>query len=162
MTQQQWEKIYALSFSPVYKYILRLSGDPQEAEEITAETFLRAMESETRFRGEASVTTWLCAIARNLWLSRLREQRRFVDFDQLPEVSGPDPEEQMLEKDATEGIFRVLRELQDTYREVFLLRAVAGLSFRQVGAMFGKSENWACVTYHRAKQQIKTRMEESQ
>ena len=162
MTQEQWEQIYALSFSPVYYYILRLSGNPQEAEEVTAETFLRAMESEKQFRGESGITTWLCAIARNVWLGRLREQGRYDGSGRLPDLPGPDNlEERLLSREQTLGIYKAVHGLKEPYKEVFLLRAVAQLSFQQIGALFGKTGNWACVTYHRARKNIKQELEES-
>lgn len=53
-----------------------------------------------------------------------------------------------------------LHALEEPYKEVFMLRVYGELSFRRIGALFGKTENWACVVFHRARNKLKERMEE--
>ena len=60
-----FEEVYAVYFDDVYRYLLSLSGSESTAEELTSETFFRAMDALDRFRGECSVRVWLCQIAKN-------------------------------------------------------------------------------------------------
>ena len=155
------EQIYKDYFSAVYKYILSLSGDPLTAEEITQETFFKALRSLDRFRGDSSLNSWLCAIAKNLWLSERRKKRAqpIDDLSTLPDP-GAGPEASIVRQDESMRIHRYLHHLEEPYREVFTLRTLGQLSFRDIGELFGKSENWACVVYHRARAKIKKKMEE--
>ena len=66
----------------------------------------------------------------------------------------PDPASAAEQQEAVMGLYARLHRLQEPYKEVFLLRALGELSFRQIGELFGKTENWACVTYHRARKKL--------
>lgn len=161
MENESFDRIYRTYFDPVYRYVLSLSGDAHAAEEITQETFFKALRSLDGFRGESSVKSWLCAIARNLWLSDLRKKKPqpLEGTETIPDEAAT-PEEQMLLRDESMRIHRLLHHLEEPYREVFTLRTLGQLSFRDIGELFGKTENWACVVYHRARVKIKQKMEE--
>ncbi len=162
MDADSFDQVYQTYFDPVYRYILSLSGDPHTAEEITQETFFRAMKSLDQFRGESTLKSWLCTIARNLWLSgkRRKEARPMDAAADLPDPS-PGPEEYILQQSESMRIHRLLHGLEEPYREVFTLRTLGQLGFRDIGGLFGKSENWACVVYHRARAKIREKMEET-
>ncbi len=155
------DQIYQTYFDPVYRYALSLSEDTHIAEEITQETFFRAMRSIDHFKGKSSLKTWLCAIAKNVWLS---EQRRKKPLPMEAARSVPDPspgpEDALLSQDENIRVHRLLHRLEEPYREVFTLRTLGQLSFRDIGELFGKSDNWACVVYHRARAKLKEEMEE--
>ncbi len=156
------EELYDKYFKNVYLYMLRLSGSVDIAEEITSETFFAAMKKIDSFRGECSVTTWLCGIAKNLYSKYNRKHRRELSLDDeiaQYEIS-EGIEDSVIDHDQALRIKQHLHELPDTYKEVFMWRVFAELSFEEIGAMFGKSANWACVTYHRARKKIAERMEE--
>jgi RNA polymerase sigma-70 factor (ECF subfamily) len=143
----------------VYRYALSLCHDPSEAEEITQETFYKALSGLDQFDGICKVTVWLCQIARNTYLSMGRRDKflaRDADTDLL--ASGIDLEEQLSEKEMVCAIHRALHNLEEPYKEVFSLRAFGELSFGQIAVLFGKSESWARVTYHRAKLKIKEKL----
>ena len=161
MGPDSFDKVYQSCFDSVYRYALSLSGNPQMAEEITQETFFKAMRSLDQFQGRSSLKSWLCAIAKNLWLSEQRKKKPLPmdDASPLPDPS-VGPEEAIVRRDESMRIHRLLHHLDEPYREVFTLRALGQLSFRDIGELFGKSENWACVVYHRARARIKERMEE--
>jgi len=146
-----FEAIYQANFSEVYRYLCSLTGSAQLAEELTSETFFRAMERLDRFRGDCRMSTWLCRIARNCYLSSLRRPRS-IPQEEAPELPDPSPDLETLLEDADEAdrLHRRLHRLEEPYKEVFSLRVFGELSFRKIGALFGRSENWACVTYHRA------------
>ena len=162
MQAESFDQIYQNCFDPVYRYMLSLSGSPQIAEEITQETFFKALRSLDQFQGKSSLKSWLCAIAKNLWLS---EQRKKKDqpIDDVVSLSDPSPgpEEVIVRQDESMRIHRLLHHLDEPYREVFTLRTLGQLGFRDIGELFGKSENWACVVYHRARAKIREKMEES-
>lgn len=156
-----FEAVYRANFSVVYRYLCALTGDSQTAEELTSETFFKAMERLDQFRGECSLSTWLCRIGRNCYLSSLRRSKS-VPPEEVPELPdpAPGPEELLEQTDTADRIHRILHHLEEPYKEVFSLRVFGELPFRKIGALFGKSENWACVTYHRARAKIQRELEE--
>ena len=160
MEADAFDQIYQTYFDPVYRYALALSGDPHAAEEITQETFFRAMGSLERFRGDSTVKSWLCAIAKHIWFSE-RRKKKPEPMEEVQDLAdtAPGPEETILRQDACMRIHRLLHGLDEPYREVFTLRTLGQLSFRDIGELFGKSENWACVVYHRARVRIREKME---
>ncbi len=159
-----FEKLYRTYFNDVYLYILRLSGNEHTAEEITSETFFRAMQSIDRFRGDCDVRVWLCQIAKNRYYSYVKKNIRTesVDEDTLQEIPdlSPNAAEEYNRREEIEDIQKILHDISEPYKEVFMWRVYAQLSFRQIAQIFGKTENWACVTYHRARKMIQTRLEE--
>lgn len=157
MTDREFEALYREYFDPVYHYALGLTRDVHAAEELTQETFFKAMLSIDSFRGECRVQTWLCSIAKNKFLSQQR-QKKTEPLDELPETQDPGegPESRVLRKDESMRLHRLLHALPEPYKEVFSLRVFGQLSFREIGELFGKTENWACVTFHRAKAKINT------
>ena len=162
MNTDSFDQIYQTYFDPVYRYALSLSGDMHIAEEITQETFFKAMNSLDRFRGESSLKSWLCTIARNLWVSECRKKET-KPMDAAATLADPaaGPEECILQQSESMRIHRLLHDLDEPYREVFMLRTLGQLSFRNIGELFGKSQNWACVVYSRARAKIRERMEET-
>ena len=163
------EKLYREYFTPVYRYTLSLVHDPDMAEEITQETFFRALKKINDYRGEASLKVWLCQIARNLSFDSLRRQSKTTaltkhddesDDYELPAGSESDPEEQLLRKQTAMKIHRILHDLREPYKEVFQLRTFGDLSFADIGELFGKSESWARVTYYRSRMMIKEELDE--
>lgn len=162
MTRDQSEKLYETYYMRVFSYAMTLSGDRSQAEEITQETFFRAFSKQSEFRGESDEVTWLCAIAKNFFLD---EKRRGNRTEPIPEEDMPDTgksmEQKALDRDTSFRIHLALHALEEPYREVFELRVFGELSFREIGTIFGKTENWSRVTYHRARLRLQERMSES-
>ncbi len=161
-----FEKLYDAYFNDVYLYILRLSGSEHTAEEITSETFFKAMQSVERFRGECDIRVWLCQIAKNCYYTYIKKHSNQESLDDdiflfLPDFSDG-VEEQISRQDEARRIKEILHTVPDPYKEVIMWRVFAEMSFRQIGQIFGKTENWACVTYHRGRMIIRERMEESE
>lgn len=155
------EKLYEAFYMKVFSYVMTLAKDQNEAMEITQETFFRAMTTEKEFRGESESYTWLCAIAKNIFIDEKRRQSKIEDvpLEEQPDI-GKSPEKQMVDADSSIRIHRILHEMEDPYKEVFQLRVFGELSFGEIASIFGKTENWARVTYHRARIKIKERMDE--
>ncbi len=160
----EFEKIYRAYFDDVYRYIRRLSGDENIAEEITSEAFFKVMRSISGFRGDCDIRVWLCQIAKNCYYTYLKKLKQTDSMEdmELSEFSSEEStmEEQYIKHDEAARIRSVLHDISEPYKEVFMWRVFAELSFKQIGQIFNKSENWACVTYHRAKTMIKSRMED--
>ena len=160
MTRERNEKLYETYYMRVFSYAMTLAGNRAQAEEITQETFFRACSRQSAFRGESDEATWLCAIAKNYFLDETRRQSKNEPIqEELPD-STKGIEQQVSDRDTSFRIHVALHTLEEPYREVFELRIFGELSFREIGIIFSKTENWARVTYHRARLKIQERMEE--
>ena len=157
-----FEQIYHSYFHDVYRYLLRLSRDEHVAEELTSDTFFKAMHAIHSFRGECDIRVWLCQIAKNAYLSYVKKRSKTRSIEDLPWQDGAEPDvaEEYAQKETAARIQKILHGMKDPYKEVFLWRVYAELSFRQIAEIYGKTENWACVTYHRARKMIKEELEE--
>lgn len=151
--------IYRAYFNDVFLFIRKLSNDEHIADEVTSETFFRAMRAINSFRGECDIRVWLCQIAKRCYYTYIKQADRASGARALPETQDA-PEDRLIRRDEAARIRAALRHISGTYREVFTWRVFAELSFKQIGQIYGKSENWACVTYHRAVSAIKTKMED--
>ncbi|MBO4787900.1 MAG: RNA polymerase sigma factor [Lachnospiraceae bacterium] len=163
MDKNTAEKLYEAFYMKVFSYAMTLTGNREDAMEITQETFFRAISTEKTFRGESDGATWLCAIAKNLFVDEKRRQSRFTDApisEEQPD-EGKSMEESLADADTSLRIHRVLHNLEEPYKEVFQLRVFGELSFKEIGSIFGKTETWARVTFHRARMMVKERMEKS-
>lgn len=151
-----FQEVYDLYFKDVYKYALSLSRNEHVAEEITQETFFKALKNIDAFRGQCRLYVWLCQIAKNTYFTYARKQKR--DAPEEEGASGEGLEERLITKESAFEIHKVLHKLPEPYKEVFSLRVFGELSFAQIGELFGKTESWARVTYHRARLKIKEEM----
>ena len=142
--------------------MVTLVRDQSLAEELTQNTFFKAMTAKHAYEGKSSELTWLCSIAKNLAMDECRKNSKYTELDEeLPEQS--DTMAKVVEdKDTALHIHLVLHELEEPYKEVFQLRVFGELPFSQIGMIFGKTENWARVTYHRARLKIRERMDEDE
>lgn len=161
----EFEQIYNAYFNHVYLYIRKLSGNEQIAEEITSETFFKAMRSIDNFRNDCDFRVWLCQIAKNTYYSYLKKQKRINSVEDLELENIIDPhsliDEKIITQEQTIEIRKLLHTIPEPYKEVFMWRVFADLNFKQIGQIFEKSDNWACVTYHRARAMIKNRLEDN-
>ena len=150
------EQYYREYGRKVFLYLMTLCGNADTAEELTQETFYRALRSLKKYKGDSSVYTWLCSIARNAWLEELRRRSKHKteEISELIEDTSPRPDEEAESEDSRIRILKRIHSLPETEKEIILLRASQELSFREIGEIFGKSENWARVTYYRAKQKL--------
>ena len=161
MNSEACEKLYEACYMRVFSYVMTLARDRHQAEEITQETFFRAFSKLNEFRGEADEVTWLCAIAKNLFSDELRRQARSGEMPGEAASREKGVEQKAVEQDASFRIHLALHELEEPYREVFELRVFGELSFKQIGSIFRRTENWARVTFHRARAKLKERMGET-
>ena len=154
-----YEGLYNACYMQVYSFLLTMSRDRSLAEELTEQTFYKAMTTDSEYRGEGSELTWLCAIAKNLYADEQRRRTRQADMDAAGDVTGGQTvEDGALDRDMAFRIHLILHDMAEPYKEVFQLRVFGELSFREIGRIFGKTETWARVTYHRARLKIQERM----
>lgn len=149
-----FEEVYNRYSQDVYRFCLSLCRNHTVADDITSETFLKAIKSGGKFEGGHSVKVWLCQIAKNTYYDYLKKQSKLTEIpEDLPSESNFELE--LLNKAEALKIHKLLHQFEDPYKEVFSLRVFSELSFAEIGEIFGKSENWARVTFHRAKLKLK-------
>ena len=154
----EFEEVYRLYFRDVYRYCLALTRDEQTAEEVTQETFFKALKAIDKFDGKCRLYVWLCQIAKNTYFTMRTRRGEMEPISEEP-VSSKNLEERLLTKESAFEIHRILHRLEEPYKEVFSLRTFGELPFKQIGALFGKTESWARVTYHRARLKIKEELQ---
>lgn len=153
-----FEKLYNAYYMKVYSFVMNLTKNQNDAEEITQKTFFKAMTSNRKYAGASSEFTWLCAIAKNLFVDNTRIQKGKAELD-ADTASNTNIESAFLDEESAFHIYQVLHDLDEPYKEIFQLRVFGELSFQKIGLLFGKTENWARVTFHRARLKIQERME---
>lgn len=154
--EREFEEIYRLYANDLYKFILRLCKNETLAMDIMQDTMLKAITSIDKFNGACSIKSYLCTIAKNEYFNHLkRADNRNLPLDEAEQAAEPDDlEVRIAESDRTLRIHKVLHKLDEPYREIFTLRVFAELKFADIGAVFGQSENWARVTFYRAKKKL--------
>lgn len=150
-----FETVYLDYYDTVYGYILSLCENSIIAEEITQETFFKALKHIKSFRGECKLSTWLCQIAKNTYYTMKTQQERQIDYPLENIESETTLEQKIIDNDIALQLHRLLHALDEPYKEVFWMRTFGDLSFKEIGQIFNKTESWARVTYHRAKMKIK-------
>lgn len=148
------EEIYYKYFTDVYKYALSLCRNEALAEEITQETFFKALKSINDFKGNCKMRVWLCQIAKNTYFSICQKNKHIIDKP-YEEKESECIEQKLMNKETAWEIHQKLHFLDEPYKEVFSLRVFGELSFLQISELFGKTESWARVTFHRAKLRLK-------
>ncbi|WP_426351258.1 RNA polymerase sigma factor [Alloiococcus sp. CFN-8] len=159
----EFEDIYQRYFKVVFLYIKSISRSDEIAEEVTAEAFFKALKALDSFKGQCDIRIWLCEIAKNCYYTYLKKHKREELIDELPEnelYESKSVEKKLIDKNDAYRIHQLLHKMPEPYKEVFTLRIFGELSFQAIGKLFDKSENWACVTFHRAKKKILLEMED--
>lgn len=154
---EDFGEIYNLYMKDVYKYVLALSRNPDIAEEITQETFFKALKSIDRFKGECKISVWLCQIAKNTYYSYCAKKKRRSEH--MHEEILFSVEDDCVNSDTAFELHKRLHNLPEPYKEVFSLRVFGELPFSKIAELFGKTESWARVTYYRAKLKMEDRQD---
>ncbi len=155
----EFEKLFAEKREFIFKYLMTLSKDYSLAEELTQETFFRAYMNFSSLRDKEKASVWLCSIAKNTYFAYCNEQKKKYTSDVLENMSdGESVEETFIDKELSKKALMCLHELEEPYKEVFMLSVFGDFSMKDISALFGKSESWARVTFYRAKQKLSERM----
>ena len=151
---REFELVYRENARLVYRFLVSRGCPPQEAEDLTQDTFVKALLHIHRFKGECRLSVWLCQIAKHLWYQHLRKRK---PEEPLPEdgLPGPSAEEDVLTRQGHLDLLRQIHALPPSTREVVYLRAFGGLSFREIGDVLGRTETWARVTFYRGKEALR-------
>ena len=152
------EQFYRENYHIVFGYLFSLCGSKAMAEDLTSETFLKAITKIGSYDGRVKPSTWLCAIGKNLYLNERKRFRRHVPLDSVTIAEDTTMEEKIIEKDTAKRIEQLSRKPEEPKNQVFAMR-LNGLSFREIGEALGRTENWARVTFFRAKNEILAELE---
>ena len=154
---QDLEQIYMQYFGTVNKYLFCLTHNNDISEELTQETFYKAVKKIDTYKGDCKMSVWLCQIAKNLWYDYCKKNKRVISVDEelLESYSTDTTEEKVILNDEKISLYRKLQKLDEKTREVIYLRITGELSFKEIGIILNKTENWARVTFYRGKNQLK-------
>lgn len=157
-----FEELYQKYFQEIYFYVKSLSRNEKGAEEITQETFFKALKHLDSFDGSKDIRAWLFTIAKNTYYSSYKKSKREIsgEFQSEPIVETIFMN-QLVNSDVAFKVHQFIHEMDEPYKEVFTLRVFGELPFEKIGLLFGKSASWARVTYYRAKKKIAQKMEEN-
>ena len=150
------DEVYTLYFKDVYRYVFSLCRNETVAEDITQETFFKALKSIDGFKGNCKMRVWLCQIAKNTYYTLYARDKKAASVpDEQSRGVEESFEQRLVDKEGAFEIHKALHGLEEPYKEVFSLRLFGELSYAQIAELFGKTESWARVTYHRAKAKLK-------
>ena len=155
---QDIEKIYEECFETVYKYLFCLTHNSDLAEELTQETFYRAVQKIDSFKGKCKISVWLCQIAKYLWYDELKKEKKFskASEQELGFIATSENLEEMIVSNENKiTLYQKMQKLDDLTREVIYLRITGELSFKEIGSILNKTENWARVTFYRGKNKMR-------
>jgi RNA polymerase sigma factor (sigma-70 family) len=150
-------EIYNNHSEVVFKYLMCLCHNADLSEELTQETFYQAVRSIDRYNGECKISVWLCQIAKHSYykyLEKNNKERRNVLQDNTLHTS---PEDELIHSEDKIALYKTIHLLEEPFKEVLFLRILGGLSFKEIGEIQLKNENWARVTFYRAKMKLRER-----
>ena len=150
-----FEKLFNKNRDFVFKYLVKLSGNSSLAEELTEETFFRAYMNYSSLREKEKASVWLCQIAKNTYYSWYNEHKKTDSLEESQyDTETESIEETFLKKELSKKALSCLHNLEEPYKEVFMLSVFGDFSLKDISMIFGKSESWARVTFHRARQKL--------
>jgi len=153
---QDMGQIYKQYFETVNKYLFCLTHNNDISEELTQETFYRAVKKINTFKGDCKISVWLCQIAKNLWYDELKKKKKVENIDEMLSIQSEDKiEEEIVLRESKVELYKKIQKLDKQTREVIYLRITGELSFKEIGDILNKTENWARVTFYRGKQKLK-------
>ena len=155
------EQIYKEHAQTVYRYLLSITRDAHLSEELTQETFYQAVRSVDKYDKSCKMSTWLCGIAKNVWRTY---QRKHPVMDEIGEhIPQKDQTEEIVFANLSKvELFKKLQHLQGDTKDVMYFRLFGELSFKEIGEILGKTENWARVTYYRGKERLRKELEKDE
>lgn len=154
-----FERLFEENQGRIFRYLVKLTRNDSLAEELTQEVFFRAYMNYPSLRDREKAFVWLCQIAKNTYFAWFNEQKKLSSLENAELICDSENlEEIFISKELSKKALACLRELEEPYKEVFLLSVFGGLSHKDISALFGKTESWARVTFYRAKQKLVERM----
>ena len=156
-----FEDLVRMYQKSLYRYLCRLSGNLEDAMELTQSSFVKAYLSIGRFRGDSSFKTYLYRIASNTWRNTLRDRgrRHSIDIDDVPITSGDNPHENLVREQEQEKFWSQVDDLPARQKEALILRVREGYPFEEVARVMGCSTGSAKASYHHAVGKLKSAFE---
>lgn len=154
---QNMEELYKEYFNSVYKYLLCLTHDASLSEELTQETFCKAIEKIHTFKGNCKISVWLCQIAKNLLINEHNKNKKYHNISDEELVFLEDDvkvEDSIILNNEKVNLYKKMQKLDNNSKEVVYLRITGELSFKEIGDILNKSETWARVTFYRARKKL--------
>lgn len=152
------DELYQENSKIVYYFLYSRCHNTNLAEELTQETFLKAYKSLERFDGSCKISVWLCQIAKHLYYQYLQKTGRELPAEEeiisCQIAQSKSAEELTLKRLELMDVLKEMQKLPPQMREVIYLRVMGELSFKEIGEILGKSENWARVNFYRGKEQL--------
>lgn len=154
---QNIKQIYEEYFETVNKYLFCLTHDNDISEELTQETFYKAVQKINTYKGKCKMSVWLCQIAKNLWYDQCRKNKKVINIEEnLFDVQAPEStENQVISNDEKISLYKKMQKLDEKTREVIYLRITGELTFKEIATILNKTENWARITFYRGKSKLK-------
>ena len=158
-----FKDIYCKYYKSINRYLITITKNEDVAEEIAQETFFKAMKNINKYDSSKKMFTWLCEIAKNTYFSEYKKSKRLQAFNEVDFSIDEEADiiDKIIDSDSKIKILKLLHQLEEPYKEVFTLRVYGDLTFKQIGEIFHKSEDWARVTYYRSKLKIKENFDEN-
>lgn len=155
------EKIYRLYFEDLYKFILYLSKNKEIAEDVTSETFLKVMDNLEKIKKEDSIKTYLLQVGKNTYYTYIKRNKKLLLLEDYEEniANKEDIEEEFIKKEDKSSLENLIEKLDQPYKDIVKLRLFQEMPFKEIGKVFNKSDNRACVCFYRAKEKLKEGME---
>ncbi|WP_442595880.1 RNA polymerase sigma factor [Neobacillus sp. D3-1R] len=150
----------------VFSYFLKVTGSPEESEELTQETFYQAVKSIHRFKEQSSLKTWLLQIARNVYRNKVRSwvrDQKLYSITEDIDLHGDDsqnPQRISIQNQSRNEIQAVFLKLPEDYRDVLVFKEIEGLTHREIAQILNKTPQTTKVLLYRAKQKFKELYEE--
>lgn len=149
------DELYEENAKIVYHYLCSICHNKQLAEDLTQETFLQAYKSLERFDGKCKVSTWLCQIAKHLFYQYLEKNKHEVPMEMDEQTpANEDIQKKVMMRYELLDVLKDMQKLPAQMREVMYLRITGDLSFKEIGEIMGRSENWARVNFYRGKEAL--------
>ena len=151
----EFEKLFSENQSFIFRYLMKMTQDAALSEELTQETFFRAYMNYSSLRNKEKASVWFCQIAKNTYFAWYNEHKKQDSLEQIADLSdGNNIEDTFIQRELSLKALRYLHQLDEPYKEVFLLSVFGGFSLKDISTIFGKSESWARVTFYRAQQKL--------
>lgn len=154
---QDIQKIYEEYFKTVNKYLFCLTHNSNISEELTQETFYRAVKKIDTYKEDCKISVWLCQIAKNLWYDQCKKNKIATNTtkDLLDEQYANVVEEKVILNEKKIELYKRMQQLDEKTREVIYLRTTGELTFKEIGDILNRTETWARITFYRGKNQLK-------
>lgn len=155
-----FDDIYKKYYSSLIKYLISLTKNEDLAEELTQETFFKALKNINKYDEKYKMLTWLCEIGKNTYYSLYKKNKKLEAIDDSVLDDESEIIDKIIDSETNKELLRLVHSLDEPYKEVFTLRTFGELSFKEISDIFSKTESWARIVYYRSKLKIKEKLKD--